>query len=69
MTKLDFSHINKNAADSFNKQRNIIKSIAKGKTVNCESCGLPLTLSVSSEGKTGVSCDKGCTDIELELEN
>ncbi|MEH6453622.1 MAG: hypothetical protein V7782_11350 [Psychromonas sp.] len=68
MTKLDFSLINKTSANSFNEQRNTIKKIAKGDTVLCSSCKKPLKLSVSSEGKTGLRCEKGCTDIDLELE-
>lgn len=68
MTKLDFSAINKSSAKSFNEQKNIIKKIGKGSTVLCTHCQKPLTLSVSKLGKTGLTCEKGCTDIELELE-
>jgi len=68
MTKIDFSQINKTAADSFNQQRNVIKRIAKGQTVLCETCDKPLTLTVLSEGESGVQCSKGCTQINLELE-
>jgi len=68
MTKLDFSAINKSTAKSFNEQRNLIKKIGKGETVLCATCRLPLTLSVSSQGEPGVSCEKGCTCIALELE-
>ena len=68
MAKLDFSAINKTTAKSFNEQRNLIKRIGKGETVLCATCQQPLTLSVSSEGEPGVSCAKGCTRIELELE-
>lgn len=69
MTKLDFSAINKSSAKSFNEQKNIIKKIGKGATVFCSDCQKPLTLSVSSLGKTGLTCEQGCTDIELELES
>jgi len=68
MTKLDFSQINKTSANLFNEQRNIIKKIGKGETVLCSTCKNPLKLSVSSLGKTGVSCQKGCTNIDLELD-
>lgn len=68
MTKLDFSAINKSSAKSFNEQRNLIKRIGKGETVLCATCQQPLTLSVSSQGEPGVSCEKGCTHICLELE-
>lgn len=69
MSKIDFSKINKAAADSFHKQRNMIKQIATGKTVLCPSCKQPLTLTVTSEGESGVRCEKGCTEINLELED
>ena len=68
MTKIDFSQINKNAAKSFNEQRNLIKHLAKGKTVLCEQCQQPLTLTVKNEDESGVQCDKGCTQINLELD-
>ena len=68
MTKLDFSSINKSSAKSFNEQKNIIKKIGKGNTVLCKYCEKPLKLSVSSLDKTGLNCESGCTNIELELE-
>ncbi len=67
MTKIDFSAINKSAANSFKQQRELIKRLGGGETVLCDSCNQPLTLSVSSRGEPGVSCSKGCTDIGLEL--
>ena len=69
MTKIDFSQINKAAADSFNLQRNVIKRLAKGQKVLCEKCQQPLMLTVISEGESGVQCTKGCTQINLELDN
>jgi len=68
MTKLDFSQLNKNAAKSFNEQRNVIKKIGRGDTVLCSICQQPLKLSVSALNKTGVNCAQGCTSITLELE-
>lgn len=68
MTKLDFSIINKSSAKSFNEQKNMIKKIGKGNTVLCNDCKKPLKLSVSSLDKTGLQCEQGCTNIELELE-
>lgn len=67
MTKLDFSTINKSAAQSFIKQRNLIKRIGQGELVLCEQCSLPLSLNVSELTETGIRCKKGCTDISLEL--
>lgn len=68
MTKLDFSAINKSAANSFNEQRNVIKKIGRGDTVLCPTCQQPLKLTVSALGESGISCAKGCTNIALELE-
>ena len=68
MTKIDFSQINKTAADSFNQQRNVIKRLAKGQKVLCDQCQQALTLTVLSEGESGVQCTKGCTQINLELD-
>ncbi|WP_354624645.1 hypothetical protein [Psychromonas sp. MME2] len=69
MTKLDFSVINKATADSFNRQRNLIKKLAKGELVLCDKCNSPLVLNVSSVlHDTGITCSKGCTNIELEVE-
>lgn len=70
--KIDFSIINKTTAKSFNEQKNLIKRLFKGNTVQCETCKQPLTLIVPTEKDTekkyGVFCKKHCTDIELELE-
>lgn len=68
MAKIDFSQINKTAADSFNLQRNIIKRLAKGQTVLCEQCQQPLMLTLTNEDESGISCAKACTQINLELD-
>jgi len=68
MTKLDFSAINKSAANSFNEQRNVIKKIGRGETVLCPTCQQALKLTVSLLETSGLSCAKGCTDTALELE-
>jgi hypothetical protein len=72
MQKIDFSDINKSTSKSFHEQRNTIKNVCLGKTVLCPSCQQALKLlppsSKDKEKKTGVSCAKGCTFIELEFE-
>ncbi|WP_435235234.1 hypothetical protein ACR30L_15925 [Psychromonas sp. PT13] len=68
MTKLDFSAVNNAATKSFNAQRNLIKRIGKGETILCTTCKQPLTLSVSKLEQPGVTCQKGCTNIALELD-
>ena len=67
MVSIDFSNINKAAANSFKQQRNVIKRLGKGETLLCDSCNKPLTLSVINGMNPGVKCEKGCTNIELEL--
>lgn len=72
MQKIDFSNINKSSSKSFHEQRNTIKKVCLGKTVLCPSCKQALKLlpplKDNENSKTGVSCDKGCTFIELEFE-
>lgn len=71
MTKLDFSAINKTSAQSFHSQKNLIKKIGRGETVLCSTCQQPLRLVTAQQGKPdlkpGISCAKGCTEIELEF--
>ncbi|EWH04042.1 MULTISPECIES: hypothetical protein [Pseudoalteromonas] len=66
---MDFSALNKKTSDSFAKQRNMLKKLAKGHTMHCETCKGVLTLNLQTEqpGKGIVRCAKGCTDIVLEL--
>lgn len=68
MAKLDFSAINKSAAKSFNAQRTVIKKIARGETVACDTCSLPLQLNVAEKENAGLFCAKGCTQVYLEVE-
>lgn len=75
---MDFSHINKDSAKSFNEQKNLIKRMGKGQRVNCPKCGQSLQLRVpgkqqateqhGDEPRYGIYCPKKCTDIELEFE-
>ena len=67
MTKLDFSALNKNAADSYHQQRNLIKKVCKGELINCQHCQLIISLIPAQDGIAFIRCNKGCTNIELEL--
>ena len=71
MSTLDFSNINKITAMSFKAQKNMIKNIARGNKIPCETCGQALKLTTPIKGvqgqKTGVFCGRGCTDIELDF--
>ena len=66
---MDFSTLNKKASDSFAKQRNLLKKLAKGQTLHCETCKGVLTLDLQTDqpGRGVVRCKNGCTDNILEL--
>ncbi|WP_196492505.1 hypothetical protein [Psychrosphaera haliotis] len=64
---MDFSDLNKATANSFNKQKAIIKKVLAGQSVYCPSCKQLLVLK-PSEKTLKVECLKGCTDIQLETE-
>lgn len=66
---MDFSALTKKSADSFNQQKNILKQLAKGKTVKCPHCQQALTLDLKTDQQSqGVAkCAKGCTEIQLDL--
>lgn len=70
MSKLDFSVVNKETSDSFHKQKAVIKKVLAGKTLACETCQQVLVLvPKNQEGHAYINCKKGCTNIELEVEN
>ena len=66
---MDFSKLNKEASNSFNKHRTMLKQLAQGKTLKCEHCHgvLTLNLATSEPGKGIIKCQQGCTDIELQI--
>ncbi|WP_404342213.1 hypothetical protein [Pseudoalteromonas mariniglutinosa] len=66
---MDFTTLNKKTSESFSKQRNILKKLAKGQTIHCESCNGVLTLDLlTNQAKQGVvRCQKGCTEVILDL--
>lgn len=66
MTKLDFSFINKEAAASFNQQRNLIKKVLKGQKVLCEQCNQPVLMTSSDKEQVSIGCSKGCTNIDMD---
>lgn len=69
MSKLDFSVVNKETSDSFHKQKAVIKKVLAGKSVVCGTCQLTLVLvPTNKEGHAYINCQKGCTNIELEVE-
>jgi len=72
MNNSDFSDINKTSADTFAKQRRMIKDLCMGKMVSCPECLKPVSMvGPSTKAGTkapGIYCAKGCTNIELEFE-
>lgn len=72
MTKMDFSNINKTTTQSYNEQKNMIKRVFKGQSVFCRKCGQTLLLKLPVPNQpasiSGIYCKKGCTDIELDME-
>ncbi|CAH9066493.1 hypothetical protein PSECIP111951_03825 [Pseudoalteromonas holothuriae] len=66
---MDFSQFNKRRAASFNQQKQLLKKLSAGKTVLCETCQQPLKLNLAVDiaQKGLVYCQKGCTQIELEI--
>lgn len=69
MSKLDFSVVNKETSDSFHKQKAVIKKVLAGKVVTCSHCQQALVLiPTDNDGHAYINCQKGCTNIELEVE-
>ncbi|WDD97924.1 hypothetical protein [Thalassomonas actiniarum] len=64
-----FSQLQKNSSDSFHRQKSLIKKVMAGKKSICPVCGQTIALAQAKAGeKLTVSCKKGCTDIELDIE-
>lgn len=64
---MDFSSLNKQSANTFNKQKALIKKVLAGKPVNCPTCQQPLVIA-PQEQQLVITCAKGCTDILLDKE-
>lgn len=64
---MDFSSLNKLSANTFNKQKAMIKNVLAGKPVKCPTCQQPVLLS-SADEQLSLKCAKGCTDILLDKE-
>lgn len=66
MKKLDFSALNKDAAASFNQQRNLIKKVLKGQQALCEYCNQSIVMTHSDKEQLSIGCTKGCTSITMD---
>lgn len=63
-----FSLLQKKSKSSFAQQRQLMKKVMSGKTVLCTTCQQPLYLYIPEhDEQTGIRCDKGCTDIQLDF--
>lgn len=68
-----FSQLQKKSKNSFANQRQLMKKVMSGKTVLCTICQQPLTLitpkqrATTSNEVSGIRCQKGCTDIQLDF--
>lgn len=68
--KAQFTQLTKKSAKSFNDQKALIKRLLLGKPAKCSECGQPLKLAevaTTSAQTVEISCNKGCTDIQLDL--
>ena len=63
---MDFSALNKQTAKGYQQQKSLIKKVLSGKPCRCADCGGSIK-SESTEQGLKVTCERGCTDILLEL--
>ncbi len=64
-----FKDMQKNSSRSYHQQKNLIKKLMLGKTVNCAVCGEKLTLHLPETHEVaGIFCRRGCTEIHLAME-
>ena len=68
-----FAALQKASQSSFAKQKQLVKKVMAGQEVLCSTCQQPLYLLTPKQGSTtsnenpGISCKKGCTDIQLDF--
>ncbi len=65
--------LQKQSKTSFASQRLLMKKVMAGQTVLCPTCQQPLYLlapehsDISKNENSGIYCQKGCTDIQLDF--
>ena len=65
--------LQKQSKTSFAEQRQLLKKVMAGKTVFCTDCKQPLFLFIPEQSrssdnvKSGIRCNEGCTDIQLDF--
>jgi len=68
-----FAELQKQSKNSFANQRQLMKKVMAGQTVLCPKCQQPLYLltpercSTTSDENSGIRCEKGCTEIQLDF--
>jgi len=68
-----FSALQKASKDSFFQQKKLVKQVMAGQTVLCPKCKQALKLTTPEHAnpalmeKSGIACEKGCTDIQLDF--
>ncbi|MEW6983052.1 hypothetical protein AAD001_10430 [Colwelliaceae bacterium 6471] len=68
LDKNTFKSVEQSSKNAFNQQKALIKQLLLGRTVNCSTCGQPLSLVPPNDtGRAVIKCQKGCTDILLDL--
>lgn len=63
-----FSELEKNSKNSFEKQKQMVKKVMAGQTVLCPKCQQPLFLALPEcSAAPGIRCKKNCTDLQLDF--
>lgn len=68
-----FAALQKKSKSSFANQRQLMKKVMAGQTVLCPACQQPLHIHTPEHGadasteNSGIRCQKGCTDIQLDF--
>ncbi|RZF80939.1 hypothetical protein EXT46_10210 [Pseudoalteromonas sp. CO325X] len=64
---MDFSSLTKKQTQSFVQQKKLLQQLSKGQEVRCEHCHGKVTLALGEPGYASARCEKGCTDVLLQL--
>ncbi|SEL67752.1 hypothetical protein SAMN05216262_11736 [Colwellia chukchiensis] len=68
MDKQSFARLQGLSANSYNAQKSLIKNVLAGRQVTCQHCGTKIRVVLPADQQTtGLFCDKGCTNIELDF--
>ena len=66
---MDFRALQSKQKDAFNEYRALVKKVLKGGQVNCKTCNKPLVAQIIVvQKKIQIKCQKGCTDLLLDID-